>query len=57
MELSKAQQKRINAICKKYQRDMQKLIDKPGSEITGISLQVGDNSPIVVAKREDKDNG
>ena len=54
MELSKAQQKRINAACKKYQRQMQKLVEEPGSEITGISLQFGNDPPIEVAKRKEQ---
>ena len=56
MDISKAQQKRIDAICKKYQRSMQKLVEKPGSSMTGVSLQFGDDPPIVIAKREDKNN-
>jgi len=56
MVLSKAQQKRIDALCEKYQGDMQKLVEEPGSSITGISIQVGNGPLIEIAKQKKENN-
>ena len=56
MAISKEQQKRINKIVEKFQRETQKTVNS-SEGIDGISLQFGDNKPIVIAKKEDSDNG
>lgn len=53
-KLKPEQQKRIDAICRKYHRKMQAIVDE-SHNLTGISMQVGDGPKIQIAKRKRAD--
>ncbi|KKL62608.1 hypothetical protein LCGC14_2183510 [marine sediment metagenome] len=46
-------QKRLDNICRNFQRKMQKIVDESDG-ITGVSIEVGGEKHIIAEKKKDK---
>ena len=51
MDITPEQQRKINAHCLKFKRNMQKMVNKRGSGLDSISISVGDKT-VKIAERK-----
>jgi len=51
MKITKTQQNRIDAACRRFQRRMQSTISKDPN-ITQVTMQVGDGTEVVIAQQQ-----
>jgi len=55
-KLTKAQKRRIHAACRKFKREMQDMIDKSKGGVTGMSMQVGNRPPVLIAGKPESND-